>query len=77
MQAITFFRIANSFPIHEEASFAAIAKASGLNESVTCRHAMTKNIFREPQKGLCISHSGLPTSGRGRPTPRLARRKHG
>ena len=55
MQAITHFKIASSFPVDEEASFAQISKACGLNEPDLrrlLRHAMTKHIFREPRKGM-------------------------
>ena len=61
MHALTRFRIANTFPIHEEKSFSEIANACGLDESVMrrlLRHAMTKNIFREPRKGV-ISHTAV------------------
>ena len=59
MQAITRFHITSSFPIHEEASFAEISNACGLEESVLrriLRHAMTKNIFKEPRKGF-VAHT--------------------
>ncbi|KAI9873469.1 MAG: hypothetical protein M1830_000374 [Pleopsidium flavum] len=57
MQAISRFKIASSFPFHEEASFAQISKACGLNEPDLrriLRHAMTKHIFREPRKGVVV-----------------------
>lgn len=59
MQAVTRFRIANTFPIHAEVPFFEIAKACGLDESMTrrlLRYAMTKNIFQEPRKGV-VSHT--------------------
>ena len=59
MQAITRFKIASTFPIHEEASFAEISKACGVNEvdlRRLLRHAMTKHIFREPRKGV-VAHT--------------------
>lgn len=61
MQALTRFRIANSFPVHDEKSFSEVAKACGLDESVMrrlLRHAMTKNIFQEPRKGM-VSHTAV------------------
>lgn len=61
MQAITRFQIATSFPINEEVSFSTIAKAHELDESVLrriLRHAMIKNIFREPRKGV-VAHTAV------------------
>ncbi|KAL2047311.1 hypothetical protein N7G274_001332 [Stereocaulon virgatum] len=59
MQAIVRFNIADSFPVHEEASFASISYECGLVGPILSRimrHAMTKHIFREPRKG-CVIHT--------------------
>ncbi|KAI9646018.1 hypothetical protein NHQ30_005456 [Ciborinia camelliae] len=59
MQAIGRFNIATSFPVHEEASYADIAKTCGVNELDVrriLRHAMTKRIFKEPRKGV-VTHT--------------------
>ena len=59
MQAITRFEIARSFPVHEEATFMQISMKCGLEEPLVrriLRHAMTKNIFREPRKGI-VAHT--------------------
>ena len=59
MQAISRFKIASSFHIHERASFAEIANNCGLEESVLrriLRHAMTKHIFEESCKGF-VTHT--------------------
>lgn len=61
MQAIARFKMATSFPIGQEASFANIAKTCGLGESDTrrlLRHATVKNIFTEPRPGV-IAHNGV------------------
>lgn len=61
MQAIGRFNIATSFPIHEEATFAQIAEKCNLDESITrrlLRHAINKNIFVEPRKGV-VAHNAV------------------
>lgn len=61
MQAISRFNIARSFPVHEEASFADIAKTCGVNELDVrriLRHAMTKRIFHESRKGF-VTHTAV------------------
>lgn len=60
-QAIVRFRLAHTFPIGQEATFADIAKASGLNESDVrqiLRLAVLQNIFAESHPGL-ISHTAV------------------
>lgn len=57
MQAVTRFGLANTFQSHEESSFAKIAAACELSESVVrriLRHAMTKQLFEEPRKGIVV-----------------------
>ncbi len=57
MQAISRFKIASSFPLHSEATFAQISEACGLKEPDVrrlLRHAMTKHIFCEPRKGVVV-----------------------
>lgn len=59
MQAISRLKIASTFPIHEESSFAQISTVCGLNEPDVrriLRHAMTKHIFKEPRKGI-VAHT--------------------
>ena len=59
MQAITRFNIASIFPVHEEATFAEISNACGLDEQIVrriLRHAITKHIFKEPRKGV-VAHT--------------------
>ncbi|KAI3325057.1 S-adenosyl-L-methionine-dependent methyltransferase [Xylariaceae sp. AK1471] len=60
-QATTRFRIAHSFPVGREASFAEIAAATGLPEDVVrrlIRHAIIKDIFQEPRPGI-IAHNAV------------------
>ncbi|CAG8952635.1 hypothetical protein HYFRA_00009742 [Hymenoscyphus fraxineus] len=59
MQAISRFKIAATFPIHEEATFAQISEKCGVNEHDVkriLRHAMTNHIFKEPRKGV-VAHT--------------------
>ncbi|MCJ1319528.1 hypothetical protein MMC15_004864 [Xylographa vitiligo] len=61
MQAVSTFKMALTFPVHEEASFEHIAKAVGLSESNTrriLRHAITRNLFLERRKGY-VSHNAV------------------
>ena len=61
MQAITRFSIDKTFKIDEEAPFSQVAKACGLEESVVrriLRHAIVKNIFYEPRKGI-VAHNAV------------------
>ncbi|KAI0020758.1 S-adenosyl-L-methionine-dependent methyltransferase [Xylariomycetidae sp. FL0641] len=58
-QAITRFRLAHSFPVHSEASFAEIAEASGITEADAkqlIRRAEMQGIFAERQPGV-VSHT--------------------
>lgn len=60
-QAITRFRLAHSFPIGHESSFAEIAAVSGLpeiNVRQIIRHAVTKEIFSEPRPGV-VAHNAV------------------
>ncbi|KAI8962773.1 S-adenosyl-L-methionine-dependent methyltransferase [Daldinia sp. FL1419] len=60
-QAITRFRIAHSFPVGKEASFANIAEATGLSETnvrQVIRHAIVKDIFSEPRPGF-VAHNAV------------------
>ncbi|KAL8744572.1 MAG: hypothetical protein Q9184_007984 [Pyrenodesmia sp. 2 TL-2023] len=59
MQAVSRFKMASSFPIKEETSFAHIANTCDLPEPIVrrlVRYAMTKHIFHEPRKGV-VTHS--------------------
>ncbi|KAF7937469.1 uncharacterized protein EAE98_001783 [Botrytis deweyae] len=59
MQAIGRFNIAKSIPIHEEVSYADIAKRCGVNELDVrriLRHAMTLRLFKEPKRGV-VAHT--------------------
>ncbi|MCJ1379615.1 hypothetical protein MMC17_002717 [Xylographa soralifera] len=59
LHAINRFKIAESFPSDQEASFTQISSKCGLNESDTrriLRHAMTNHIFKEPRKGV-VAHT--------------------
>ena len=61
LQAIERFKIANSFPVGEEASFAQISEACKLTEDDTTRilrQAMTQRIFKEPRKGY-VAHTAI------------------
>jgi hypothetical protein len=67
IQAIERFNIATSFPVDGEASFAAIAKNTGISEEDAkrvLRQAMTQHIFKEPRPGyvtglhLCAMRNG-------------------
>ncbi|KAK7730360.1 hypothetical protein SLS53_009060 [Cytospora paraplurivora] len=60
-QAITRFRLAHSFPVGQESSFADIAAVSGLQEvnvRQIIRHAIIKGIFSEPRTGV-IAHNAV------------------
>ncbi|OTA99906.1 hypothetical protein M426DRAFT_15962 [Hypoxylon sp. CI-4A] len=60
-QAITRFGLAHAFPVGSEATFADIAKASGLNEQFVrqiIRHAIVNNIFVESRPGI-IRHNAV------------------
>lgn len=59
MQAIGRFNIARSIPIHEEVSYAEIAKRCGVNELDVrriLRHAVTLRLFKEPKRGV-VAHT--------------------
>ncbi|THV55936.1 hypothetical protein BGAL_0002g00920 [Botrytis galanthina] len=59
MQAIGRFDIAKSIPVHEEVSYADIAKTCGVNELDVrriLRHAMTLRLFKEPKRGV-VAHT--------------------
>ncbi|TGO45865.1 hypothetical protein BCON_0360g00090 [Botryotinia convoluta] len=59
MQAIGRFNIAKSIPIHEEVSYADIAKRCGVNELDVrriLRHAMTLRLFKEPKRSV-VAHT--------------------
>lgn len=61
MQALYRFGFASSFPVSEEATFAQISEAVGLNEQDTrrlLRIAMTHHIFKEPRKGV-VAHTPI------------------
>ncbi|KAM7201231.1 S-adenosyl-L-methionine-dependent methyltransferase [Naviculisporaceae sp. PSN 640] len=58
-QVIPRFRLAHSFPIGKEATFADIAASSGLLESVTrqvIRHGVVNGFFVEPRPGV-VAHN--------------------
>ncbi|ROW15288.1 hypothetical protein VPNG_02999 [Cytospora leucostoma] len=60
-QAITRFRLAHSFPVGQESSFAEIAAVSGLQEvnvRQIMRHAIIKGIFSEPRPGV-VAHNAV------------------
>lgn len=60
-QAITRYRIAHAFPVGQEASFADIAAATGLDQGLVrrfVRHAIIKHIFSEPRPGI-IAHNAV------------------
>ncbi|KAI1801108.1 S-adenosyl-L-methionine-dependent methyltransferase [Daldinia bambusicola] len=60
-QAITRYRLAHSFPVGEEASFADIAASTGLNQDLVrrfIRHAVVKDIFLEPRPGV-VAHNAV------------------
>ncbi|KAI1427098.1 S-adenosyl-L-methionine-dependent methyltransferase [Xylaria sp. FL1777] len=60
-QAITRYRIAHSFPVGQEASFADVAAATGLDQGLVrrfVRHAIVKDIFTEPRPGI-IAHNAV------------------
>ncbi|KAI1123665.1 S-adenosyl-L-methionine-dependent methyltransferase [Nemania abortiva] len=60
-QAITRYRIAHSFPVGQEASFADIAAATSLDEGLVrrfIRHAIVKDIFCEPRPGI-VAHNAI------------------
>ncbi|RYP60843.1 hypothetical protein DL771_010354 [Monosporascus sp. 5C6A] len=60
-QAITRFRLAHSFPVGKEASFADIAATTGLKEinvRQIIRHSIVKDIFAEPRPGI-VSHNAV------------------
>lgn len=59
MQAISRFKIATSFGIHDEATFDEIAEKCNINVTDVrriLRHAMTKRIFQEQRKGV-VTHT--------------------
>ncbi|KAI9839036.1 MAG: hypothetical protein M1837_002290 [Sclerophora amabilis] len=59
LQAIYRYGIAMSFPVDEEASYEQISRSCGLNEPDLrriMRHAMTKQVFKEPRKGF-VAHT--------------------
>ncbi|TRX96512.1 hypothetical protein FHL15_002784 [Xylaria flabelliformis] len=59
-QAITRYRIAHSFPVGQEASFADIATATGLDQGLVrrfIRHAIVKDIFSEPRPGVVVHNA--------------------
>ncbi|KAI0190559.1 S-adenosyl-L-methionine-dependent methyltransferase [Astrocystis sublimbata] len=59
-QAITRYRIAHSFPVGEETSFADIAAATGLEQGLVrrfIRHAIVKDIFSEPRPGVVVHNA--------------------
>jgi hypothetical protein len=61
IQAIERFNIATSFPVDGEASFAAIAKNTGISEEDAkrvLRQAMTQHIFKEPRPGY-VAHTAI------------------
>ena len=60
-QAITRYKLAHSFPIGKEASFADIATTTGLDQGLVrrfIRHAIVKNIFLEPRPGI-VTHNAV------------------
>ncbi|KAK7001297.1 S-adenosyl-L-methionine-dependent methyltransferase [Favolaschia claudopus] len=60
-QAIVRFKLAHSFPVGGEASFAELASASGLTETTTrqlVRYAITDGIFTEPKRGM-VAHNAV------------------
>lgn len=60
-QAIVRFRLAHSFPVGTEATFADIAAQSGLQETRVrqiIRHAIVKGIFLEPRPGV-VAHNAV------------------
>lgn len=59
LHAIYKYNIATSFPINEETTFEKISAACGLNVidlRRLLRHAMTNQIFAEPQPGI-VKHT--------------------
>ncbi|KAI9729538.1 MAG: hypothetical protein M1834_006734 [Cirrosporium novae-zelandiae] len=59
LRAMYNFKIANSFPIDAEASYAEIASATGVDEVNVrrlIRHAMTNHIFKESRPGY-VAHT--------------------
>ncbi|KAI1181598.1 S-adenosyl-L-methionine-dependent methyltransferase [Nemania serpens] len=60
-QAIARYRIAHSFPVGQEASFAEIAAAIGLEEGMVrrlIRHATVRDIFSETRPGI-VAHNAV------------------
>ncbi|GAP82801.1 putative S-adenosyl-L-methionine-dependent methyltransferase [Rosellinia necatrix] len=60
-QAITRYKLAHSFPVGQEASFADIAATTGLDQGLVrrfIRHAVMKDIFSEPRPGV-ITHNAV------------------
>ncbi|KAK4230056.1 S-adenosyl-L-methionine-dependent methyltransferase [Podospora fimiseda] len=60
-QAITRFKIAHSFPINTETTFAEISTSTNLPEPIVrkfIRHAILKDIFIEPGPGI-IAHNAV------------------
>ncbi|KAF8860220.1 S-adenosyl-L-methionine-dependent methyltransferase [Acephala macrosclerotiorum] len=59
LHAIYHYKIAQSFPIHETATFTQIAERTGLDEVNVrrfMRHAMTNRIFKEVEPGV-VAHT--------------------
>ncbi|KAK8034305.1 hypothetical protein PG993_009300 [Apiospora rasikravindrae] len=60
-QALVRFRLAQSFPVGSEATFAEVAATCSLSETLArqfLRHAMVKGIFTEPRRGV-VSHNAV------------------
>lgn len=60
-QAIVRFRLAHAFPAGAEATFADVARYSGLQEITVrqiIRHAIVKGIIQEPRPGV-IAHNAV------------------
>ncbi|KAK8123895.1 hypothetical protein PG999_003813 [Apiospora kogelbergensis] len=60
-QAIVRFRLAQSFPVGSEATFAEVAATCNLTETLTrqlLRHAIVKGIFTESLRGV-VSHNAV------------------
>ncbi|KAI0154656.1 S-adenosyl-L-methionine-dependent methyltransferase [Xylariaceae sp. FL1272] len=60
-QAIARYRIAHSFPVGQQASFADIAATTGLSPNLVrrfIRHAIVKDIFTEPEPNM-VAHNAV------------------
>ncbi|KAI9713788.1 MAG: hypothetical protein M1820_000518 [Bogoriella megaspora] len=58
-QAICRFKLMSAVPVHGQSSYADIAAQTGISEQTVrrlLRHAMTKRLFCEPQKGI-VAHT--------------------